>query len=242
MNLFTQAIISGLMTGALYALLGIGLVLVYRTAASSIWPTGSLSPLRESSRLYSPRVGRCLAARASPSAISRPLVVLDQPAPLCPASSQRVARGMLILITLGAAFVARGVMILLIGTDPGFVSAAPRRPRPSESPGGAVPLQGIALVVLGFGYAATVGLFLNATRSASSCWRRGKSVAAELLGVDVERARLMAYGIAGLLGAGRGAADPVDRGRFPVRTGMTCAASSPPPSPVCRRSGCSPAR
>ncbi|MGA7613064.1 MAG: hypothetical protein WCF49_23105 [Xanthobacteraceae bacterium] len=32
MNLFTQAIISGLMAGALYALLGIGLVLMYRSA------------------------------------------------------------------------------------------------------------------------------------------------------------------------------------------------------------------
>src|SRR6476646_5905054 len=32
MNLFTQAMISGLMAGALYTLLGIGLVLVYRTA------------------------------------------------------------------------------------------------------------------------------------------------------------------------------------------------------------------
>ena len=32
MNLFTQAVISGLMTGAVYTFLGIGLVLVYRTA------------------------------------------------------------------------------------------------------------------------------------------------------------------------------------------------------------------
>ena len=32
MNLFTQSIISGLMTGAVYTFLGIGLVLVYRTA------------------------------------------------------------------------------------------------------------------------------------------------------------------------------------------------------------------
>ena len=32
MNLFSQAIISGLMTGAVYTSLGVGLVLVYRTA------------------------------------------------------------------------------------------------------------------------------------------------------------------------------------------------------------------
>ena len=32
MNLLTQAVISGLMIGAVYAFLGIGLVLVYRTA------------------------------------------------------------------------------------------------------------------------------------------------------------------------------------------------------------------
>jgi branched-subunit amino acid ABC-type transport system permease component len=32
MNLVTQAIISGFMTGAVYALMGIGLVIVYRTS------------------------------------------------------------------------------------------------------------------------------------------------------------------------------------------------------------------
>ena len=32
MNLATQAVISGLMTGAVYALMGIGLVIVYRTS------------------------------------------------------------------------------------------------------------------------------------------------------------------------------------------------------------------
>ena len=108
--------------------------------------------------------------------------------------------GTLILITLGAAFVARGVMILLVGTDPvsfpALVDAAPIR-----FAGGAMPIQGIALVLLGFGVSAAVGLFLATTQSGKQLLATAENpFAAELLGVDVERARLIAYGIAGLLG------------------------------------------
>ena len=109
--------------------------------------------------------------------------------------------GVLILITLGAAFVARGVMILMIGTDP---VSFPQifSPTPLRFAGGAIPLQGIALVVLGFGLAITVGLFLNSTQAGKQLLATSENpFAAELLGVDVERARLTAYGIAGLLGA-----------------------------------------
>jgi branched-subunit amino acid ABC-type transport system permease component len=68
--------------------------------------------------------------------------------------------------------------------------------------GGVIPPQGIALVVLGFGVSAAVALYLVMTRSGKQLLAAAENpYAAELLGVNVERARLIAYGIGALLGA-----------------------------------------
>ena len=199
MNLFTQAVISGLMTGALYTLLGIGLVLVYRTArilnlahGETFAVTGVVAALltMRGVPLLASLAAAMLVAVAFSAALHRFI--------LRPRSEW--PPGTLILITLGAAFVARGVMILLVGTDPvsfpALVDAAPIR-----FAGGAMPIQGIALVLLGFGVSAAVGLFLATTQSGKQLLATAENpFAAELLGVDVERARLIAYGIGGLLG------------------------------------------
>jgi branched-chain amino acid transport system permease protein len=199
MNLFTQAVISGLMTGALYTLLGIGLVLVYRTSrilnlahGETFAVTGvvaALLTMRDVPLLPS-LAAALLVAVVFSAALHRYLLRPRNEWP----------QGALILITLGAAFVARGVMILLVGTDPvsfpALVDAAPIR-----FAGGAMPIQGLALVLLGFGVSAAVGVFLSATQAGKQLLATAENpFAAELLGVDVERARLVAYGIAGLLG------------------------------------------
>jgi branched-chain amino acid transport system permease protein len=200
MNLFTQGIISGLMTGALYTLLGIGLVLVYRTArvlnlahGETFTITGIVAALLTSSGI--PLFGSIAIAALSAVAFSTALhrFVL-RPRSEWPAST-------LILVTLGAAFVARGVMILFVGADPvsfpTLISAPPLR-----IAGGAMPVQGLALIVLGFGASIAVALFLTHTRFGKQMLATAENpYAAELLGVDVERARLIAYSIAGVLGA-----------------------------------------
>ena len=117
MNLFTQAIISGLMAGALYALLGIGLVLMYRTSrilnlahGESFAITGVVAAVLTAkgvALLPALAIAVCAALVFS---MSLHRFVLRPRSEWPP--------GVLILITLGAAFVARGVMILLIGTDP----------------------------------------------------------------------------------------------------------------------------
>ena len=200
MNLFTQAVISGLMTGALYTLLGIGLVLVYRTArilnlahGESFAITGVVAALLVSygvPLLVSIAVAM-LVAVAFATSLHRFVL---RPRAEWPA-------GTLILITLGAAFVARGVMILLVGTDPVSFPALFEAP-PIRIAGGALPVQGLTLVLVGFGVSVAVGLFLATTRSGKQLLATAENpYAAELLGVDVERARLIAYGIGGLLSA-----------------------------------------
>jgi branched-chain amino acid transport system permease protein len=199
-NLLTQAVISGLMIGAVYAFLGIGLVLVYRTArilnlahGESFAITGIAAAMLAKSGLP---LGAALALAiliAVAFALSLHRFVL-RPRAEWPA-------GTLILITLGAAFVVRGVLILVAGTDPVsfpvLFSGASLR-----IAGGVIPPQGIALVVLGFGGSAAVAVFLAMTRSGKQLLAAAENpYAAELLGVNVERARLTAYGIGALLGA-----------------------------------------
>lgn len=200
MNLFTQAIISGLMTGALYTLLGIGLVLVYRTArvlnlahGEAFAITGVVAALltAQGVPLIPSLALAALAAVVFSTALHRFVL---RPRSEWPA-------GTLILITLGAAFVARGVMILLVGTDPVSFPAMVNAP-PVRFAGGAMPVQGIALVIFGFGASVAVAMFLAGTRAGKQMLATAENpYAAELLGVDVERARLLAYAIGGLLGA-----------------------------------------
>jgi len=200
MNLFTQAIISGLMAGALYTLLGIGLVLVYRTArvlnlahGETFAITGVVAALLNSNGfpLFISLAIAVLTAVAFATALHRFIL---RPRSDWPAST-------LILVTLGAAFVARGVMILLVGADPVSFPTLVSTP-PIRIAGGALPIQGLALIVLGFGVSIAVAIFLAGTRFGKQMLATAENpFAAELLGVDVEKARLVAYAIGGVLGA-----------------------------------------
>ena len=200
MNLFSQAIISGLMTGAVYTSLGVGLVLVYRTArilnlahGEAFAITGVMAAILTASGVSLPLAVLLAALTAIGVALGLHRFVLKPRAEWPP--------GVLILITLGAAFTVRGVLILLAGTDPVsfpslFEGASLR------IAGGAVPPQGIALVVIGFGISVVVSLSLGLTRGGKQLLATAENpFAAELLGINVERARLIAYGIGGLLGA-----------------------------------------
>jgi branched-chain amino acid transport system permease protein len=200
MNLFTQAIFSGLMIGSVYALLGVGLVLVYRTAHILNLAHGEAFAM---SGIFM----ALLLAWKVPFALAIVAAVVAAVI-LAMALHRFILRprgdwppGTLILITLGAAFVARGVMILLVGTDPisfpVIIGGGPIR-----FAGGVITPQGIALVIFGFGATASVGLFLTRTSIGRQMLATAENpYAAELLGVDVERARLIAYGIAGLFSA-----------------------------------------
>ena len=117
MNLFTQAIISGLMTGAVYTFLGIGLVLVYRTSRILNLAHGETFAITGVTAAL-------LAAEGVPLIAALPLAMLAALA-FATGLHRFVLRpraewppGTLILITLGAAFVVRGVLILAAGTDP----------------------------------------------------------------------------------------------------------------------------
>src|SRR5687768_18393919 len=141
------------MIGAVYTFLGIGLVLVYRTARILNLAHG------ETFAITGVAAALLLGKAGLPLVLALALAILIslgfalglhrfvlRPRADWPA-------GALILITLGAAFVVRGVLILLAGTDPVSFPAL-FTGMPLRFAGGVMPLQGVALVVLGFGVSA----------------------------------------------------------------------------------------
>ena len=200
MNLTTQAIISGLMTGSVYMLLGLGLVLVYSTSrvlnlahgetfASAGVSTGLLVSLGVSLPLA---IAAGLAVGVALSASLHWFILRTRAH--WPAST-------LILVTLATAFLMRGVMILLAGTDPVSFPRLISGP-PIRIMGGALPLQGLLLMVVSLLVCVSVAVFLTRSRLGKNLLATAENPdAAQLMGVNVQLARLIAYGLAGFLGA-----------------------------------------
>jgi branched-chain amino acid transport system permease protein len=198
MNLFSQTIISGLMSGATYMLLGVGLVLVFRTARV-------LNLAHGESFVLAAAVAATLTAFGVSSWVAIiPAIFVAVFFAAC--LQQFVLRprehwpaGTLILVTLAAAFVVRGAMILLIGPDAVSFPAVFVGP-PWRIAGGAITSQGIALVIVGFAASIGIGLFLSYSRLGKQLLATAENPqVAELLGVDVGRARLLAYALSGAL-------------------------------------------
>ena len=199
MNLFTQSILSGLVSGAVYALLAAGLVIAFRTSRVLNLAHGEtyvVSGLGASlvSHAGLPlwlAIGAGMAAAIAFSwAVERFFL---RPRESWPIPGR-------ILVTLGVAFVARGLMLLAAGIDPlSFPRMLPGRP--VRFAGGAIPQQGILLIALSLAAALGIGLFLSRTLTGRQLRAAAEHPeAAQLMGVNVHRVRAIAFLIAGALG------------------------------------------
>ena len=198
MNALSQTIISGLFGGAVYALLGIGLVLVYRTSHVLNLAHGES---------YAVAGITAAAATSHGLPLAWSIVLALVLSGLFSVALYRVVLGprghwpmsTLVLITLGAAFLVRGVLNAAIGPDP--VSFAPLfRGPPLRILGGIIPLQGLMLIIFGFVLSLGAAMFLQHSRLGKQLLATAENPrAAQLLGINVERARLIAFGLSGLL-------------------------------------------
>lgn len=188
------------MSGALFSLLGMGMVFTYRTARVLNLAHGESFAVAGigTAVLIGAGVPYLVAVLAA-TLITVALAITLQWLVLRPRSDW--PPGTLILITLGFAFVVRGVLFVVIGADP--VSFSPLFDgSPIRASGAVLPLQGLALITFGLLAAAATALFLTRTRFGKQLLATAENpFAAQLLGVDIEKARLLAYGLAGLLGA-----------------------------------------
>jgi len=199
MNLFSQTIISGLMSGAVYALLAVGLIIVYRTSRILNLAYGETYAIAGIAAALLTQAGvplwlslilALVLAIAFSAALDRFIL---QPRAHWPVS-------MLILITLGVAFLNRGVLMVIAGVDP---LSFPRwvSGKPLFVFGGAVPPQGLLLIIAGIVAAVAVTAVLAKTRFGKQLHACAANPdAAELLGINVGKARIVAFCLAGFLG------------------------------------------
>jgi branched-chain amino acid transport system permease protein len=201
MNPLSQAIVSGVMMGAVYAMLAIGLVIVYQTAHVINLAHGEAYSI--AGIVVSVMVGKQLLP------LWAAIVVAIAASILFSMSVERYllrprrlwSHNALILVSLAAAVFMRGVLYTLVGSDavsfPRLVSGAPFR-----IAGGALPPQGLLLVAVGFSLALAVPLLLSGTRLGRQLRAAAENPdAAQLMGINVDRARLLAFAIAGSYGA-----------------------------------------
>jgi branched-chain amino acid transport system permease protein len=184
------------MTGSVYALMGIGLVVVYRTSrvlnlahGESFAVGGIAAALATQAGLPLWIAGICAVAAGALLSIATYQFVLRTRTHL-PLSS-------LVLITLAIAFLLRGVMFAAVGPDavsfPAMISGPPLR-----IAGGIVPLQGLLLVALGIAASTLLAAILHMTFLGKQLLATAENPSAtQLLGVNVERARLLSFGMSG---------------------------------------------
>jgi branched-chain amino acid transport system permease protein len=105
----------------------------------------------------------------------------------------------LVLTTLATAFLIRGALLAAVGPDPVSFPALISGP-PLRIAGGIMPLQGLLLIVVGLVASAVLAGVLHMTFLGKQLLATAENPAAtQLLGVNVERARLLSFGMSGAL-------------------------------------------
>ena len=198
-----QYLASGLVVGAIYALIGLGFVIVYSVtriinfAQGEFVMLGALSAVTLVSRGLSLPVAFLLAV----AAVALVGALLERVAihPLRGASPLTI-----LILTLGASIALRGAALIAWGTDP---FAMPQfTPGPPLHIGGAMIVrQGVWVLVVATAVFALLWLFFNHTyvgTALRACAVNGRG--ARLMGIRVERMFLFAFALSGALGATAG--------------------------------------
>lgn len=196
MNQFVTFLLSGIALGCSFALIGSGFVVVHRVTRVVNFTQGSLA-------VFGGLISYSLVEKVLPHGLGELVAVL-----MCgviglvfgliaigrPGTSPLIS----LLITLGLSFLSSAVMILIWGQDPisppgisgsievGGISLEPQR------------LLVVAAALLAF---LVLGLFFDRTDVGRSLTASASNPrAARLVGIDVRRMGLIAFGIAGVLG------------------------------------------
>jgi branched-subunit amino acid ABC-type transport system permease component len=200
MNPLSQAVVSGLMMGSVYALLATGLVIVYHTSQIMNIAHGEAYAVAGIVAALVAAHGMPLWLALAAGIAAAVLFALALEWLLLRPRRSWSANG-LILVTLAVAFFMRGVLNVSVGADPvsfpGLVTG-----RALRIAGGVLPRQGLVLITVGLAAAFTIPLFLSATRLGRQLRAAAENPdAAELMGVNVDRVRTIAFAVAGAYGA-----------------------------------------
>jgi branched-chain amino acid transport system permease protein len=194
-----QFLVTGLATGAVYALVGLGIVLVHQVTGIINFAQGdfvmlgalSFALLNENGMGLLPAAGVALAITAL-------VGVLVERLAIAPARNATIER--LIILTIGASITIQGVTLVVVGTDPHF--AEPFTAGEPLLVGGVVILQQY-LWVVGLTAVAVVALWFFLTRTLTGKAMRAAASnreAARMVAISPGLMSMLAFLLAALLG------------------------------------------
>jgi branched-chain amino acid transport system permease protein len=199
MSLLPQAVMSGLISGTVYALLAMGLIIAFQTTRIvnlAHGETYAISGLVTAGLAHAgaPIVAAIAGGIATATLFSMGVErLLLRPRASWPVSS-------LILVSLAAAFFSRGVLQVGFGPDPESFKRL-FAGQPIRIGDGALSQQGFWLILIGLAAVFATTQFLTRTRIGRQLRATAENPdAAQLLGINVGRARMIAFAIAGVLG------------------------------------------
>ncbi|MDE3074811.1 MAG: branched-chain amino acid ABC transporter permease [Chloroflexota bacterium] len=199
MALLLQTIFSSLINGSVYALMGVAIVLCYRSSrvvnlaqGETYAVAGLLTAKLVGTGLPLPAAGACGVAAATVGALLFERLALRSRLHWDPSR--------LIIVALGVALLVEGIANSIVGADQYNFPALLSGPSVSLG-GGAISQQGILLVAFTLAVTAALVWFLRRTLLGQAMTASAENPgASSLLGVNVARMRQLSYGLAGLLG------------------------------------------
>lgn len=196
---FLQFVVTGLATGAMYALVGLGIALVFQVTGVINFAQGhfvmlgalTFAILAESGVAPLPAAALALVSTTAVGFLMERLVI-------APARAEQTDR--LIILTIGASIVIEGVTLVAFGTQPRvaepFTAGVLRL--------GTVSLERQYLWVAAAAAAAVLGVWFFLTRTTLGKAMRGVAMdreAARLMGISPSRMSLLVFTLAAALGA-----------------------------------------
>lgn len=199
MNPLSQAIVSGVISGTIYVLLAMGLIIAFQTTRIVNLAHGETFAIAGLVTAAAAQSGMLLAIAVVVGIASATLYSIAIERFLLRPRAHWPISG-LILVSLAAAFLTRGVLQASFGPDAVsfkriFVGA------PLRVVGAVIPQQGLWLVIIGLAAAVIAAQLLTRTRIGKQLRATAENAdAAQLLGVNVDATRMFSFALAGLLG------------------------------------------
>jgi branched-chain amino acid transport system permease protein len=199
MALFLQTIFSSLVNGSVFALMGVGIVLCYRSSGIVNLAQGETFMIAGilTAKLVSWGVPLGLAGLAGVAAATLASVLFER---VVLRARLSWAPERLIIVTVGVAFLAEGLADRLVGADQyGFGNVL--NGSPLIAGGAAISQQGVLLVAVTVAIGAGLVWFFRRTLLGQAMTASAENPqASSLLGVNVGLMRQISFGLAGLLG------------------------------------------
>lgn len=203
MTLFLQNVVNGLSAGSVYALLAVGIVLIYKSSEVLNFAHGSFAMLATF-------VAYWLATDAGlpffAAAFGALLFAFVLGAAVYRLTLERARKGgphAMVMVTIGLLMVVEGIAGVLFGTDTKEFHHLFAQPKTLALPAGLVISEHDAwIVTVALGIVVSLGLFFRLTRVGIALRAVSQNpTAAQIMGVRVARVHSLTWAIATMLGA-----------------------------------------